>query len=237
MEKPGLNQQHTLVLMPGLDGTGKLFAPIIPLLEPYFRLQIVTYPDLGSFNEYVDCALSQLPTRPNFSLVAESFSGPVALAAMAQRTELVGPSILSAAFARSPLAELTRMSSYVPDQMFSIGALGQFCLDVYDVEDEDFSETQPLPLNVTEQLDGSLLKNRIAAMSRIDISALLPEIEVPILYLHGKHDRIVSDRDAALLQNSLPNVNRIDLDAPHLLLQTRPEQCAELIRRHIELYG
>jgi pimeloyl-ACP methyl ester carboxylesterase len=77
--------------------------------------------------------------------------------------------------------------------MFSIGALSDFCLDVYEVSDEDFSETQPLPLNVTEQLDGVLLRHRISILSRIDVSALLPKIEIPILYLHGTQDRIVSE--------------------------------------------
>ncbi len=232
-----MTQARTLVLMPGLDGTGKFFDPIIPLLQADFNLQIVTYPDLDSFEAYVDCALSQLPTEAGFSLLAESFSGPVAIAAMAQRPGLVGPSVLSSTFVRSPLPELTRMSAYIPDQMFSIGALGQFCLDLYEVEDDDFSETQPLPLNVTEQLDGSVLKNRIGAMSRIDISALLPGIEVPILYLRGTHDRIVSENDATMMQQYLPRVERVDIDAPHLLLQTRPQQCAELIRKHVNQPG
>ncbi len=228
-----MNQQHTLVLMPGLDGTGKLFAPLIPLLQTHFRLVIVTYPDLDSFSEYVDCARNQLPETGDFSLVAESFSGPVAMAIMAQRPERIGPSVLSSTFARSPLAALTRMSSYVPEQMFSIGALSDFCLDVYEVNDEDFSETQPLPLNVMEQLDGVLLKRRISVLSRIDVSALLPDIEIPILHLHGTQDRIVSETDALMLQSNLPDVNRIDIDAPHLLLQTHPQQCAELIFNHV----
>ena len=228
-----MNQQHTLVLMPGLDGTGKLFAPLIPLLEPHFRLIIVTYPDLDSFSEYVDCARNQLPESGGFSLVAESFSGPVAMAIMAQPPGQIGPSVLSSTFARSPLAALTRMSNYVPEQMFSIGALSDFCLDVYEVNDEDFSETQPLPLNVMEQLDGVLLKHRISVLSRIDVSALLPGIEIPILHLHGTQDRIVSETDALMLQSNLPDVNRIDIDAPHLLLQTHPQQCAELIFNHV----
>ncbi len=219
--------------MPGLDGTGKLFAPLIPLLEPHFRLVIVTYPDLDSFSEYVDCARNQLPETGGFSLVAESFSGPVAMAIMAQRPEQIGPSVLSSTFTRSPLAALTRMANYVPEQMFSIGALSDFCLDVYEVNDEDFSETQPLPLNVMEQLDGVLLKRRISVLSRIDVSALLPGIEIPILHLHGTQDRIVSETDALMLQSNLPDVNRIDIDAPHLLLQTHPQQCAELIFNHV----
>jgi len=229
-----LNQPRTLVLMPGLDGTGKLFAPLIPLLEPHFKLIIVTYPDLDSFSEYIECAQGQLPEEDGFSLVAESFSGPVAMTLMARRPGRFGPSVLSTTFARSPLAALTRMANYVPEQMFSIGALSEFCLDVYDLKDEDFSETQPLPLNVMEQLDGVLLKHRISVLSRIDVSALLPEIETSILYLHGTHDRIVSENDAQLLQAYLPNVNRVDIDAPHLLLQTQPQRSAELIFNHVQ---
>ena len=220
--------------MPGLDGAGKLFDPIIPLLEPHFELVMVTYPDLDSFTDYVDCAQNQLPEKPGFSLLAESFSGPVAIALMAQQPDLIGPSVLSATFARSPLAALTRMANYIPEQMFSIGALNQFCLDVYEIDDEDSSETQPLPLNVTEQLDGTLLKHRISVLSRIDVSALLPAIEVPILCLHALRDRIVAESDAQMLQQSLPDVNRVDIDAPHLLLQTRPQQCTDLICEHIQ---
>ncbi len=228
-----MSQRRHLVLMPGLDGTGKLFAPLIPYLEPYFDLSIVTYPDLDSFAEYVDCAMQQMPSTPGFSLVAESFSGPVAIAVMAQRKNEIGPSILSATFARSPLPALSRMAKYVPEQMFSIGALNEFCLDVFAVNHEDFSETQPLPLNVTEQLDGTLLKNRISVLSRIDVSALLPEIQIPILCLRAVRDRIVSEQYIEMLQHNLPNMIRGDIDGPHLLLQTRPKRCAELIHRHV----
>ena len=182
--------------MPGLDGTGKLFSPIIPLLELHFELSVVTYPSLASFNDYVDCAQNQLPSTPGYSLLAESFSGPVAMAIMANRPDQIGPSVLCAAFARSPLIALNRMANQVPAGMFSIGALSDFCLEVSDVDQEDFSETQPLPVNVTEQLDGAVLKQRISVLSRIDVSALLPQIPTPILQLQGLQDRIVSASDA-----------------------------------------
>jgi len=228
-----LNQRQTLVLMPGLDGTGKLFAPLIPWLEAHFELLVVTYPDLNSFQEYIDCAQNQLPAEPGFSLLAESFSGPIAMALMAHRPAQIGPSILCATFSRSPLASLTLMANHVPAQMFSIGALSEFCMDVYEVDDQDFSETQPLPLNVTEQIDGSVLKHRISVLSRIDVTALLPQIEAPVLCLHGLRDRIVSDQDAQIIEDNLPGARRVNIDAPHLLLQTRPDECARLIVRHI----
>jgi pimeloyl-[acyl-carrier protein] methyl ester esterase len=220
--------------MPGLDGSGRLLAPLVPLLEPHFELVFVTYPDLDTFTDYVDCAQNQLPATPGFSLLAESFSGPVAVALMAQQPDHFGPSVLAATFARSPLATLTRMANQIPEQMFSIGALSEFFLGPHEIGEEDPSETQPLPLNVTEQLDGNLLKHRISVLSRIDVSALLPGIEVPILYLRAMRDGVVSESDAQLIQEYLPNVHRVDIDAPHLLLQSRPQQCAELIVEHIQ---
>lgn len=228
-----MNQLPTLVLMPGFEGNGKLFAPIIPWLEPHFRLEVVKYPDLNSFDDYLECAQNQLPAEPGYSLLAESFSGPVAIALLAQRPAQIGPSVLCSTFARSPLATLTKVANHVPQQMFSIGTLSEFCLDAQASYDEDVSETQPLPLNITEQLDGVVLRHRIAVMSRIDVSALLPQIEASMLLLHGRRDRIVSELEARLIEKNLPAVRRVDLDAPHLLLQIRPQQCAEHIIRHV----
>ncbi|MCP4875204.1 MAG: alpha/beta hydrolase [Gammaproteobacteria bacterium] len=231
-----MNQRRKVVFMPGLDGTGKLFTPIIPLLDSHFDLSFITYPDLNSFSDYIECAQNQLPPTAEFSLVAESLSSPVALALMAQQPDQIGPSVLSAGFARSPLAAMTHIANHIPEQMFSIGALSEFWLDVQTSNDQDFSETQPLPLNVTEQIDGEVLKHRLSVMSRIDVSALLPSIEIPILYLRAVHDRILSEGDAQMMQQLLPNVKRVDIDAPHLLLQTQPQQCAELIVKHIQSY-
>ena len=219
--------------MPGFEGNGKLFAPLIPWLDSHFELKVIKYPDLNSFDEYIECAQNQLPAEPGYSLLAESFSGPVAIALLAQRPGQIGASVLCSTFARSPLATLTKMANHVPQQMFSIGALGEYCLDGQAEFDEDLSETQPLPLNITEQLDGVVLRHRIAVMSRIDVSALLPQIDPPVLLLHGRRDRIVSDLEARVIEQNLPGVNRVDLDAAHLLLQIRPQQCAEHIIRHI----
>ncbi len=225
--------EKTLVLMPGLDSTGRLFAPVIPLLEQHFRLVVVTYPNLNSFNDYINCARSQLPAEPGYSLLAESFSGPVALALMAQQGDQIGPSVLSATFSRSPLQALTRMAAIIPSQLFSIGTLNEYCLDVSASSSGDDTDTKPLAVDVTEQLDGSQLKHRIEVHSRIDITAMLPDIQTPLLYLRATRDRVVSEAHAEMLQNNLPSLQRIDIDAPHLLLQTRPRECCDHIFQHL----
>ena len=228
-----MTQRPTLVLMPGIDGTGKLFEPVIPLLEPQFDLKVVTFPDLNSFNDYIDCAYHQLPQTPGYSLLAESFLGPVALALLSQLQGQIGPSVLCSTFCRSPLQTMTQMANQIPDQMFSLGALASFCLDVDEMQDEDFTDTQPIPLNVTSQLDGAVLKHRISVLSRIDVSAMLPDIQTSILLLQGTHDKIVPESHSQMILKYLPNAHQVKLDGPHMLLQTHPHLCVDLIKVHL----
>jgi pimeloyl-ACP methyl ester carboxylesterase len=87
-------------------------------------------------------------------------------------------------------------------------------------------------VNVTAQLDGAVLKHLISVLSRIDVSALLPDIQTSILFLQGTHDKLVPDSHAQMIEQYLPNVHRVNLDGPHMLLQTNPHLCVDLIVNH-----
>jgi hypothetical protein len=65
----------TLVLLPGLDGTGTLFADLISELPPTLSINIARYPTdrFLSYSDLVLCVKEVVPSSP-FLLVAESFS-------------------------------------------------------------------------------------------------------------------------------------------------------------------
>jgi hypothetical protein len=72
-----------LVLLPGLDGTGHLFGPVVDALGPNVPTQIARYP-LSHASGYATCeaiARGALPTDRPYTLLGESFSGPVAATA------------------------------------------------------------------------------------------------------------------------------------------------------------
>jgi pimeloyl-ACP methyl ester carboxylesterase len=73
-----------LVLLPGMDGTGDLFAPFIEALGDDIKVDVVRYPHEGgqSYAEFTARVLPSLPSEP-YVLLAESFSGPIALAVAA----------------------------------------------------------------------------------------------------------------------------------------------------------
>src|ERR1700678_115896 len=65
-----------LVLLPGLDGTGKLFVEFLMALDLGSSAQVVSYPPdipLG-YDELEPLVRAALPTRGRFVILGESFS-------------------------------------------------------------------------------------------------------------------------------------------------------------------
>ena len=91
-----------LVLLPGMDGTGELFAPF----EAKLRVPLVriAYPATESMDylQLVEYVRQRLPVGQRFVLLGESFSGPVAIGVAAQRPPLLAGLVLCCTFARTP---------------------------------------------------------------------------------------------------------------------------------------
>ncbi len=92
------------LFLPGLHGTGTLFEPLTDCAPPNVECTVVTYPvdrEL-SYREYADYVIANfIPEKP-FVIVAESFSGPVAvLAAERKPASLIGM-VLCNTFVYSP---------------------------------------------------------------------------------------------------------------------------------------
>jgi pimeloyl-ACP methyl ester carboxylesterase len=93
-----------LVLLPGLDGTGILFKPLIAALPPEVSTVVVAYPGeqpLG-YAELLPVVLAALPTEHAFVLLGESFSGPLAVMAAATRPPGLVGLVLCATFVQNP---------------------------------------------------------------------------------------------------------------------------------------
>src|SRR5262245_23390841 len=94
----------SLVLLPGLDGTGNLFRPLLQKLPAEVEPIVLSYParEFLDYSALAQLALRSLPTDRPVVLLGESFSGPVAvLAAAAQPKGLLGV-ILCASFVIAP---------------------------------------------------------------------------------------------------------------------------------------
>src|SRR5437588_12592602 len=95
----------TLVLLPGLDGTGNMFRGFKQALPADLNTVTVAYPPdrVVTMSALVDVVKKHCPSDAPFVLLAESFSTPIALQFASHNSgNLVGV-ILCAGFATSPL--------------------------------------------------------------------------------------------------------------------------------------
>src|SRR5689334_7244113 len=103
-----------MVLLPGLDGTGRFFKPLLAKLGSGVRPIVVTYPahQVLGYADLVSIVEQQLP-RGLFVLVGESFSGPLAIEIVVRNADRVIGLVLVAisCAARSGFPGCSRHSS------------------------------------------------------------------------------------------------------------------------------
>jgi pimeloyl-ACP methyl ester carboxylesterase len=230
---PVLAGKPHVALLPGLDGTGELFFPIVPLLRDYFEVHVVRYGDEAGFDDYVECAAKQLPANVSLSLVAESFSGPVAIRLLAGKQFDFEASVLCATFCKSPLPVLTRLSRYLPEKLFGSHVLSRAVVDLWVTGSAAKPEVSRKARELLQRVDPGQFKRRIGVVNDVDVSAQLQAVDVPLLYIQAESDRVVLADSGAEIMKHAKNIRLEKVSGSHMILQTRPEKCAEMIIDHV----
>ncbi len=222
---------HTLVLMPGLDGTGLLFERFVAALPKEFEVRIVRYPNNGtpSLPDYA-AFVGNMHTNGDVTLVAESFSGLVALELLRNVGVSLDRVIFVASFAESPRPYLGKLLSLAPLLSRTINVLPKplwrmFCLgpDAPSTDVERLKDilSQVSPATIAHRL-------RLVGAARSEPG---PLIGVPAFYLQASADRLVPASAAVSMSRRFANFTVIQVLGPHFLLQAAPKVCAAAITR------
>lgn len=221
-----------LLLLPGLDGTARLFDPLIAALPPSVRPLPIAYPttEILGYPELEALVTAQLPEGP-FALLGESFSGPVALRIAAKRPPGLRAVVLTASFIRSLLPRLLRAVARPalfrmrpPDFFLRAKLIGP------DASPALVAAVGDAVASVRPEVTAA----RIREIVDVDATAFLLETQVPILHLRGAQDQLVSAKVTGLLKSVRPDVEMEEIDGPHLLLQRHPAEATAIIVRFLE---
>jgi pimeloyl-ACP methyl ester carboxylesterase len=226
----GLDQKlPLLVLLPGLDGTGKLFAEFVKAISPTVECAVVSYPkeEPMGYAELEDLVTASLPADRAFVLLGESFSGPLAIRLAARK--LAGPVglILSASFAKNPYPYLRwarGLAAFVP-----VKGLPRWLRAPLMWGSMSPSAATSQSERAMTGVSAEVIRLRIAELLAVDETDALREIRVPILVLRAMRDRVISGKATRVVLEDAPGATLVEIDAPHLLLQSRAVVCAKVI--------
>jgi pimeloyl-ACP methyl ester carboxylesterase len=218
-----------LVLLPGLDGTGKLFAEFARVLRPSVEPLILSYPSdqpLG-YEELEARVRSALPRTGSFVLLGESFSGPIAIRIAALPPPGLAGLILCGTFARNPYPWLRwarPLAAYLPLKSLPRWLRAPLMWGSASPQRAPAQEDRAMA-----GVSAAVIRHRIAALLAVDASAALATVRVPTLVLRARHDRVISHAATRWMMGLLPAAQLAELDGPHLLLQTRAPQSAAVV--------
>jgi pimeloyl-[acyl-carrier protein] methyl ester esterase len=220
-----------LLLLPGLDGTGKLFNRFVSMQLPNFSCEVVAYGEsFARLDDYINVVKAQLSTNAKTVLVAESFSGPIAAHVALRYREQVTGIVFAASFVTPPHPALLNLISIMPAPTFSAmraTLINQFCVN--GVSDKMVVEEASVIVNALESV---VIKRRLMLLANLAKSQLAP-MDIPVLSLRATQDRLITKAATSSIANIFPNTTSIDVKAPHFLLQACPEECW----RHIEKFA
>ena len=223
----------SLVLLPGLDGTGELFQPFLKELAPDIHPIVVSYPTHGpqEYSALVQFVLRQLPSDRPFVLLGESFSGPAAVLVAATRPKNLVGIILCASFIGAPrrfAGWFARWSRFAPLHLMSRLGGPHFLMGRFRAP-----ALRELLVRALAKVPRYTLSARYAAVANVDVRAELSDLELPALYLRASEDTVIPVAAADVFAKTCVRAKVEVIEAPHFLLQCAPERAARVVEEFV----
>jgi pimeloyl-[acyl-carrier protein] methyl ester esterase len=206
-----------IVLLPGLDGTGDLFASLVTHAPPAFLPIVLPRPQLSADRDILETIEPQLPKNEPFVVLGESFSGPLAVEVARRLSSRVSAVVLCNTFLAPPFTSLLKL---VPWSLFMSPpkwAIRRFLVGpsaspaLLSAVQAAVTKT-PRPVLAARMREVFLLP-RLTAQERI---------RCPVLFLAGRDDFLQPNEHK--LRQVIPRLECRKVAGPHLLLQVSPSE-------------
>ncbi len=234
------------LLLPGLDGTGKLLVDFAQAAPSQISCEIIRYEKhFTTIDEFVAVAASTLSSETKTVIIAESFSGPIATQMALRFPERIAAIVFAASFVEPPYGALLRLYSAFPklalnnltsgnltssnlifgNLIFRRWLVRHCCLN--GVQDKSLIDEA---LTVVESLDADVIRRRVALLSRVE--SVAPST-MPVLDFQATDDRVLSHTATTSVAQTFPNAKTVKFHAPHFLLLAQPVQCWIEIEKYL----
>lgn len=224
----------TAILLPGFDGTGKMFGPLLQCLPDWIEAQVMDYPtqQVLSYAELAEHVLQRLPAG-NFIFIAESFAGPLALMVRERIPDRVQALVLACTFLTNPRPWLAKIGRpFIRDWILAIKPshwMAKIFVTGFDISDAMLRYA----LDIHETVAPAVSRHRLYEIFAVDVREQLQRCNVPVLHLYANHDHLVLKYSMREIQRVRPDIPSIGIDGPHYLYQMRPRQCSEQIEKFL----
>lgn len=222
-----------LILLPGLDGTGLLFGPLIKYLSKDFKTRPISYP-LSSLTylQLTEYVKDQLPKDEDFVVIAESFSGPIACLLAQNPLPNFKKVIFVATFLRTPCLPLIKAINHLPIGLLTM-LLPDFAIKAMLLGSGADDELISLFRITLKSVPPNVIHSRLNEISRLKPTQ--DKIPIDCSYIQAIDDRLVAKRNLEDFKMVSNRMSVHQVAGPHFILQAIPKECADIVIKELEL--
>ena len=198
-------------------------------------MTVISYPgdavgDYDSLEAYIG---PLLPQDESFAILGESFSGPLALRIAARGHGNLAAVILVASFVTRPVAWMPASARQLLRPFVFRLPLRRPLLRWLLMGANAPAELEDRTMESLEAVEPVILARRVSAALCVDATEAFIRCPVPIFYLGGSQDRLISPQIVRRLKALRPDLECPTLDAPHFVLQHEPVSAANAISKFL----
>ena len=225
-----------LVLLPGMDGTGTLFADFVHALSDRFETEVVRYPSdkCLSYAELMNLVQAAAPVSEPFVILAESFSTPLAVQYAATHPPNLKGVVLCAGFVSSPVRGWRRFACSLLAPIAFLFPLSRLSAELFLVGRDAPHSLLTTVRSAISSARPKVLSGRLRCILACDVRNELVQITAPILYIQAQHDRLVHSPCLEEIRRIKPQVEVATIAGPHLILQREPQKAAAEVARFVQ---
>jgi len=229
-------KKMSLVLLPGMDGTGELFEPLLGCLPDWINPIVISYPrdKPCSYQALKTRVLKVLPTDTDYVILGESFAGPLAVLISGAKPAGLKGIILCASFVKKPFRVIPSWFSLLsvsPVYMLwpaTIRLRSMFGRDKY-------KKLAIMALNAIRSVRPGVIAERVKEIMNVNVEHELKQSDVPMLYLVGSKDYLIRKHNVAGIKKIKNDLIVAEINTQHFVLQLEPEQSANEIEKFLRL--
>ena len=221
-----------LVLLPGMDGTGRLFVELLHEL-PDINCMIIPLPQCGkqdyqTLTEYIK---NQLP-KEDFILLAESFSGAIAFNLAKDKTNHLCGIIFVASFLSAPSRLLLLCAQLLPLKLLSNLPGAGFMQQNLFFGNQANKKLLDIFKKTINSVPTKIMRQRMQSMRSLVFQKT--KIELPTATILPLTDKLLAKNKRHEFQKCFTNITVFKLNGPHFILQTKAKESAKIILNWIK---
>ncbi len=226
-----MKNRKSIVLLPGMDGTGTLFKPLLNQLTDH-KCQVIALPKSGP-QDYVTLTNHVKNALPDgeFILLAESFSGPIAVQLAQMKMAHLKGIIFVATFISPPRKWLINVARNLPIKWLNRLPAAQFIQKLLFFDTNVSPEMLSLFNEIIQSIPSIVLSSRLKSIATLD--TLRFNCLLPTLYISATQDKLVSTSKLKEFQCCFENLSIQSIQGPHFIAQSKPKECGQVIMNFI----